>query len=270
MADSLGVGILELNFARSLIASFVLGVVAALRYGRASTDQKIKGVKLSIPLILGAAGMVMISFGLNMAFLRISIGLTMVLYYSSPFLVMAGSWFIGGEKPTFLQVTAFAVALGAIWFAAGGARKAGTFELIGAASAFLAAAGSAMYILNGRYGAGKSNSFGSYILTYLLSTAIVVAAAIIWGDLGALKHFSLKAWIVLVYIAIMASLVPYYLLSLSLRWISGNFSSVAMMCEVPFSMMWAWIILSEFPEVHAVIGGAAVLMAVSLLFVAKR
>jgi len=270
MADNLGVGILELNFARALIASFVLGIAAALRYRRDRTNQELKGVKFSIPLILGAVGMVMISFGLNMAFLRISIGLTMVLYYSSPFLVMAGSWFIGGEKPTFLQITAFAIALGAIWFAAGGARKAGTFELIGAASAFLAAAGSAMYILNGRYGAGRINSFGSYVLTYFFSTFIVIAAAAIWGDLGALRYFSLKAWLVLAYIAIMASVVPYYLLSLSLRWVSGNSSSVAMMCEVPFSMMWAWIILSEIPEPHAVIGGMAVLVAVSLLFVAKR
>ena len=267
IADSLGVGVVVLNLARALFGSTALLAVAIIR-GKKNRDAQRIGFS---PLIfLGAAGMIMSSLGLNVAFLRISVGLAMVLYYSSPCWVMAGSWILGAGRPTRLQALAFAIALVGIWIAVGGARRMDTFDIVGAAGALTGAAGYAIFVLNGKYGTGRKDAFGSFFLTYLLFTAMLGAIAVVRGDISGLLDVTPRAWLVLFYLGTMTSLIPYGLVVLSLRWVSGNTVTIATMAEVPFSMMWAWIISSEVPEASAVTGGAVVLLAVGLLACSRR
>ena len=178
---------------------------------------------------------------------------------------MAGSWALGGGRPSRAQGVAFILALAGIWIAVGGARRMGTFDMIGVAGAFVGSVGYALFVLNGKFGTGKTDAFGSFFLTYLLSTAMLGTIAVARGDICGLMDVSAKAWWVLLYLGTMTSLIPYGLLVVSLRWIPGNTASIATMTEVPFSMMWAWSIASEVPEASAVIGGAIVLPAVGIL-----
>lgn len=262
IADSLGVGVVALNLARALFGSVALCAVA---FFRRKMEQDAPRVGFSIFLFLGAVGMVMSALGLTVAFLRISVGLAIVLYYSSPCLVMAGSWALGGGRPSRAQGMAFILALVGIWIAVGGARRMGTFDMIGVAGAFTGSVGYAMFVLNGKFGTGKIDAFGSFFLTYLLSTVMLGTIAAARGDIFGLMDVSAKAWWVLFYLGVMTSLIPYGLLVISLRWIPGSTAAIATMTEVPFSMMWAWIIASEIPEASAVAGGAIVLLAVGIL-----
>ncbi|GAB6280137.1 MAG: DMT family transporter [Thermovirga sp.] len=267
IADSLGVGVVALNLARTLFGSALLCAVAFFRRRSVSDAPR---VGLSVFLFLGAAGMVMSAIGLNVAYLRISVGLAIVLYYSSPCLVMAGSWLLGGERPSRVQTAAFILALAGIWIAVGGARRMGTFDMLGAAGAFVGSAGYALFVLNGKFGTGKIDAFGSYFLTYLLATAMLGAIAVVRGDIHGLKDVSQQAWWVLLYLGAVTSLIPYGLLAISLKWIPGSTAAIATMSEVPFSMMWAWIISSEVPEASAVSGGVIVLLAIGLLSKSRR
>lgn len=262
IADSLGVGVVVLNLARALFGSTALCVIALLRR---SVLPDAPRVGFSAFLFLGAAGMVMSALGLTVAFLRISVGLAIVIYYSSPCLVMAGSWALGGGRPSRAQAMAFILALSGIWIAVGGARTMGTFDMIGASGALVGSVGYALFVLNGKFGTGKIDAFGSFFLTYLLSTAMLGAIAVARGDICGLLAVSPQVWRVLLYLGAMTSLIPYGLLVFSLRWIPGSTAAIATMTEVPFSMMWAWIISSEFPEASTVTGGAIVLLAVGLL-----
>ncbi len=268
IADSLGVDILTLNLVRALFASSILCLVALVR--KRSGPGPVARKRVTPLLLLGAAGMVISALGLNLAFLRLSIGLAMVLYYSAPLWVMAGSWLIGRERPSIFQGAAFALALAGIWISAGGARQAGTLDMVGAAGALAGAMGYALYVLNGKYGTDIRDPFGSFSLTYLLSTAVLFFLAVAAGDISAIADLGMPALLVLMYLGLVTSLVPYGLLVLSLRWISVNTASVSTMTEVPFSMMWAWIIASELPETSAVSGGAVVLLAIAFLAGGKR
>lgn len=268
IADSLGVDILTLNLVRALFPSLVLCLVAIWRRNNGVGFFNTKSV--SPLLIPGAAGMVMSALGLNLAFLRLSIGLAMVLYYSAPLWVMAGSWIISGEKPSISQFAAFSLALAGIWVSAGGAQRAGTLDMVGVTGALVGALGYALFVLNGKYGAGKTDPFGSFFLTYIFSTVILAVMAVATGRIAAIADLGRSSWLVLIYLGFVTSLVPYGLLTLSLRWISGNTASVATMSEVPFSMMWALIIASELPEPSAVTGGAVVLLAIAFLAGGKR
>jgi DME family drug/metabolite transporter len=262
IAESLGAGVVALNLARAIFGSIALCAVALLRRKVSPGAHR---VGFSVFLFLGAAGMVMSALGLTVAFLRISVGLAIVLYYSSPCIVMAGSWALGGGRPSRSQGLAFILALAGIWIAVGGARRMGTFDMIGVAGAFVGSVGYALFVLNGKFGTGKKDAFGSFFMTYLLLTAMLGTIAVARGDICGLVGLSAKAWWVLFYLGTMTSLIPYGLLVISLRWIPGSTASIATMTEVPFSMMWAWIIASEVPETSAVIGGAIVLLAVGIL-----
>ncbi|MDO9507773.1 MAG: DMT family transporter [Thermovirgaceae bacterium] len=267
IADSLGVGIVALNLARALFGSVALCTVALFRRNMRPDAPR---VGFSVFLFLGAAGMVMSALGLTVAFLRISVGLAIVIYYSSPCLVMAGSWGLGGGRPSRVQAMAFILALVGIWIAVGGARAVGTFDTTGVVAALVGSAGYALFVLNGKFGTGRIDAFGSFFLTYLLSTAMLGVIAIARGDICGLLDVSPQAWWVLFYLGIATSLIPYGLLVVSLRWIPGSTAAIATMTEVPFSMMWAWIISSEFPEASAVTGGAIVLLAVGILGRSRR
>lgn len=262
IADSLGVGVVPLNLARAVFGSVVLCAVALMRRSSVHVHPRLKFTPF---LFLGAAGMVMSAIGLNIAFLRISVGLAIVIYYSSPCIVMAGSWVLGGERPSGAQAAAFTLALAGIWIAVGGARRLGTFDAAGGAAALVGSLGYALFVLNGKFGTGKENPFGSFFLTYLLSAAILLVLASLRGDMSGLMNVSPEGWLVLLYLGAMTSLIPYGLLVLSLKWIPGSTASIATMSEVPFSIMWAWIIASEIPEPGTLVGGGVVLLAVGLL-----
>jgi drug/metabolite transporter (DMT)-like permease len=89
--------------------------------------------------------------------------------------------------------------------------------------------------------------------------------AAVGGKVDDLLRIPEKAWFVLFYLAFVTALIPYGLLLAALRYISGSAASITTMGEVPFSMMWAFIILGERPETGALIGGALVLLGVGIM-----
>jgi len=263
IAGQWGLDVITVNFVRYAVCSLAL-LFFVKKGNTKSWDWK------SPLFILGSSGMLLSSLGLNVAFMRISIGLSMVIYYSAPCWVMLGSWLFWRHKVTMVQVVAFFMALLGIWKALGGAQAQGTLDLVGVAAALLAAMGYATYVLNGHFGPGRNDRLGMYARTFFVATAIMTALAIYSGNLGVLLGIPLRAWLVLFYLAVFCTLIPYGLFILSLRFISGNAASIATMSEVPFSMMWAFFILSEVPETSAVVGGAIVLSGVALMSLERK
>jgi len=262
MADSCGITVLQVNLVRFIISSVVLLVVAVLFHPEAISPSR---RERSLLFVLGASGMIMSALGLNVAFLHISVGLAMVIYYSAPCLVMAGSWFLGRDRPTRWQVSAFCMAIAGVWIAVGGARAMGTLDMVGLAGALTGAIGYALYILNGHYGTGKTAPFRSFLQTYLLATVMLFVMTFLRKEFTGLTGIPFRGWLVLGYLALGTSLIPFGLLALSLGRVSGSVASISTMGEVPFSMMWAWVICSEIPEKAAIAGGTLVILAIATL-----
>ncbi len=257
-----GVDILTVNLIRYGGASIVLWIVtftAARRREKPSWSWK------NALFILGSAGMLTSSLGLNVAFLRISVGLAMVLYYTAPCWVMLGTWFFSRRIATPYQIVAFLLAIAGVWKAVGGARISGSFDLTGVAAALTGAVGYAFYVLNGHFGPGRGDSFGLFRRTFFAAAIMMLLLNIFTANIGALFSIPARAWLLLLYLAIFNSLVPYGFFLMALRRISGNAAAIATMSEVPFSMASAFLMLGERPEVGAVIGGALVLLGVGVM-----
>ncbi|KUK58581.1 MAG: Uncharacterized protein XD80_0735 [Synergistales bacterium 53_16] len=257
-----GVDILTVNLIRYGASSIVLWIVtftAARRREKPSWSWK------NALFILGSAGMLTSSLGLNVAFLRISVGLAMVLYYTAPCWVMLGTWFFSRRIATLYQIVAFLLAIAGVWKAVGGARLSGSFDLIGVAAALTGAVGYAFYVLNGHFGPGRGDSFGLFRRTFFAAAIMMLLLNIVTGNLGALFSIPARAWLLLLYLAIFNSLVPYGFFLMALSRVSGNAASIATMSEVPFSMAAAFLMLGERPELGAVIGGALVLLGVGVM-----
>ncbi len=259
MADGYGISILQVNIVRFTLSGAVILLIAFMLHPEVIKPSR---RELSPLFLLGACGMIISALGLNIAFLHISVGLAMVIYYSAPCWVMVGSWLLERDKPTRWQIGAFTLAIAGVWVAVGGARNMGTLDIAGLAGAMAGAVGYSFYILNGHYGTGRDAPFRSFLQTYLLATTMLWVMVLIRGELSSLLTVPLQGWLVLVYLAIATSLVPFGLLMLALRRVSGNVASISTMCEVPFSMMWAWLISSEIPERAALIGGTLVLLGI--------
>lgn len=257
-----GVDILTVNLVRYGVASIILWIITfTVARGKAKPSWSWKNALF----ILGSAGMLTSSLGLNVAFLRISVGLAMVLYYTAPCWVMLGTWFFSRRVATPYQIVAFLFAIAGVWKGVGGARLSGSFDLIGVAAALTGAVGYAFYVLNGHFGPGKGDSFGLFRRTFFAAAIIMMLLNIMTGNLSALFSIPARAWLLLLYLSIFNSLVPYGFLLMALRRVSGNAASIATMSEVPFSMASAFLMLGERPETGAVIGGALVLLGVGVM-----
>jgi drug/metabolite transporter (DMT)-like permease len=262
IAGSLDLDVIEMNLVRFSLCCMALLFVLAIRRGH----RRCPAWSMLNPLFfLGSAGMVFSSLFLTLAFLRIPIGTSMVLFHTAPFWVMLGTWLFSRRKPTFLQLLAFVLALTGVWKTVGGARVTGPLDWLGVASALVAASGYALYVLNGHFGPGRHDGFGLYCRTFFVATAMIWIIAAASGRLVDLFQISAKAWFVLFYLALATALVPYGLLIAALRYISGSTATITTMSEIPFSMMWAFFILGERPGSGAVIGGILVLLGVGLI-----
>jgi len=262
IAGSYGLDIIVINLVRFSLSSLVLlGVLFARQRHRKEPKWNVMH-----PLfLLGSAGMVVSSLFLTLAFLRIPIGTATVLYYMAPFWVMLGTWCFSRRTPTAFQIMAFVLAMVGVWKTVGGVKLSASLDLPGVASALFASFGYAFYVLNGHFGPGKLDGFGLYSRTFFVATIMMWVIAAACGKVDDLLRIPAKAWFVLFYLAFVTSLIPYGFLLAALRYISGNAASITTMSEVPFSMMWAFIILGERPETGVLIGGALVLLGVGIM-----
>ncbi len=262
IAGSLDLDVIEMNLVRFSLCSLALLFALYIRRGR----RRPPPWSMMNPLFfMGSAGMAFSSLFLTLAFLRIPIGTSMVLFHTAPFWVMLGTWLFSRRKPTFFQLVAFALALMGVWKSVGGARVTGSLDWLGVASALIAASGYALYVLNGHFGPGRHDAFGLYCRTFFVATAMIWIIAAVSGRLVDLFQISAKGWIVLFYLALATALAPYGLLIAALRNISGSTATITTMSEIPFSMMWAFLILGEIPGSGAVIGGILVLLGVGVI-----
>ena len=214
---------------------------------------------------LSAVGLISSNLGLSIAFLRISIGLTLILYYTAPIWAMIGAWAIARERPTIVQILALIVSLLGVYFAVWDPKEGLRFDLIGILCALAGGAGYALYLLNGRYGVGKESHFKAYLQNFLWASIICWVVALFTGEAVMLFKAPLKAYLGLLYMALCTSALAFGMISRALKYMSSSIASVVSMTEVPFSMMWAFILLHEVPEKRAVLGGIFICIAVILL-----
>lgn len=258
---------LTLALFRATFASVIM-IIYALWKGRTDVFT-LEKTDIFPCLISGSFGVGICSTCAAFAMGRIPIGLTFLLINTAPFWVMILARIFWKEPVTWSQLIALGVGITGVWTAVGGV-KFQPYNLLGLFAALGAGFGYAVYILNGKHGMGKADPLKAYVQMFLWGALCLWIIVIAKGQINLLYVTEWEAWLSVCYLTLFPGIGAFGILMLSLRVVSGGVAAIVSMTEIPFSMLWSWLFLSEIPTSNALKGGILIVIAVIMLSLEKK
>ena len=216
----------------------------------------------------GLFGVVFVFYLSNIAFVTIPVGLTVILFYTNPFWTVMGATFLGYERFTLRRLVALFAGFAGVWIAVGGV-GGGDYSVWGMTCAVVSGVGYSVYMLNSRYGTGRTSPFKTFVQMFLWGAVMMTGIALYTGDMPVLLELPASALLALAHLAIFPTTVSYALVSLALSMIPGVVASITSMAEIIFATGFAWVFLGERLAFHQVAGGLFIASAVLMLILEK-
>ncbi|MGE0101183.1 MAG: DMT family transporter [Blastocatellales bacterium] len=214
--------------------------------------------------LLGAIGLVANQGFYYLALTMVSVGYALLLQYLAPVFLMVYGVLSGTERMTGGKVIAGALAVGgSVSMVLGQPGGLARMSLGGTLAALGSAVGFAFYSGYGKYGLRRYNP--RTMMTYAFLFAGMMWAVIRplwtlpWGS------YDLQAYGLFLYLAVVATVLPFGLFLGSLRYLEPSRSSLTSMLEPVVAAFVAWLWLGEKMSGIQIAGGAAVLGGVMLL-----
>jgi drug/metabolite transporter (DMT)-like permease len=241
-----------------LAVRFALAAAALLVLARVLGQPLPRDRRLGALVLLGGVGYVGQALCFFFALERISAGLTSLLLYVFPALVVVLSAVLRKERPRPVQATCVAVALVGTALTIGpvqGGQGSGVALGLGAALVY------AVYIL--------SSSRVTGVGAFAMAAVVLSAAAVTTGGLAAVVRPALPtsgtAWLALVGVALLGTVVAVTAFFAALALLGPSDAAVLSTVEPVVSVVVAGLVLGERLASTQVAGGAVVLLAVAVL-----
>jgi len=219
--------------------------------------------------LLGIVGMALSQYGYYAALTRIPVATTLLIIYTSPLFVLAGSALWDREPLRTGDVIAAVVTLAGAGLVVR-AHSAGSlgFHAVGVMAAILSALTFAFYSLWARRMAPRVSPWTG--LTYSLGCAAVfwIPVAPPWTFLSA-EHPP-RMWLSFAVVVVFGTLVPFGLYLAGLRWISAAHANITSTIEPVVAAAGAYVVLGEALVWPQLVGGLLVLSGVAALQVRPR
>lgn len=244
-----GVDSLELTTLRATGTVLALLVIAAVFQRGALRPPR--GRQVPLILGLGLIGVALLQFLYFVALDRLTLGLALLLEYQAPFLVALWAKFVQRTPVTArlwwglgLAVTGLAAAT-EVW-------QGASFDTVGVAAAMGAAVCFAAYFLFGEACQSELSSLQVMLWGFAVATVALNLVQPIWqvdaafGDQvslqGNLDHLFVPLWLVIGWIVLPGTLVPFGVELAALRYIPATLvTAIAMVEPVGASVLgWAW------------------------------
>lgn len=254
---------------RAVAAAAVVGVYSLLRQPGAL----IPGFKDAWKYALtGLFGVVFVYYLSNIAFVTIPIGLAVILFYTNPFWTVLGAAALGKERFTRLRFAALLAGFSGVWLAVGGIEGSmeGDLNMTGIMCAVVSGVGYTFYMLNSRYGTGRTEPFKTFVQMFLWGALMMLAIALFRGEIPRFQELPTPALLSLAYLVVFPTLASYALISFALKHIPGTVASITSMSEIVFAGIMAWLFLGEVASAGQYQGGALIVFAVLLLLFERR
>ncbi|MBX9245332.1 EamA family transporter [Actinotalea ferrariae] len=262
---------------RSLGAAVVLVAALLVVTPRARLP---RGRELAALAVLGVVGMAMVQWLYFVAISRLPVGLALLIEYTAPLLVALWARFVLREDVRARVWWALAACLAGLTLVAqvgDGVR----LDVLGLVAAGGAALSLATYYLLGDRLVRHRDPLSTQTWSMVFAAIFWVALQPLWTfdagiladdvDLpGALEGSHLPLWVLLAYIVVLGTVVPYVLVLAAVVRLGAARTGILGMTEPVAAAAAAWLVLSEAMTWVQLLGGAVVLAGVGLAETARR
>ena len=271
-------GLSSLRLAEARSTGAAVGLVAALALVR-PTSLRVRARELPFLLVFGVCGLALVQLFYFFAIHRLKIGIALVIQYLAPVLVALWARFVVREPVRRRIWAALALSLTGLalivelW-------RGVELNGLGVAASLGAACAFALYILMAEHAVGGRDPVSIVCLGFVVATAFW-AAVQPWtsfpGHLvaesvslrGNLAGAHLPVWLLIVWVVVLGTIVPFGLLVGSLRHIPATRAGILAMLEPVAGTVVAWAWLGESLGAVQLTGGAFVLVAIFLAQTAR-
>jgi len=262
-----------------ITGTFLVLLVVAVLFRRGALRPP-PGRLLFLLVVHGLVGVAALQWVYFVAIDRLPIGMALLLEYQAPVLVALWARFGQGEQVRPRLWLGLALALGGL-AAATGVWEGATFDGIGVAAGFAAAICFAAYFLIGEAGVGALDPLRVILWSFGIATvALNVPSPITGLDtatlgrqvslLGSLADHTVPLWLVLAWVVVLGTLVPFFAELFALSFIKATTVTVIALLEpIGVSALgWAWFHETLGPV--AVLGCFAVVAGIVIAQSARR
>ncbi|MGH2382587.1 MAG: DMT family transporter, partial [Candidatus Limnocylindria bacterium] len=269
-ADDAGVGSLAIVAWRAGIgATAMILLLLTLRGAAGRRPLALREIPTGDRWFIGAASMANLVLNLAMfiAFVRIEIGLSLLVFYSYPAFVALASvaWF--GDRLDAVRWGALGLSMFGLILTLTGSGELGELDALGIGLSFLAALTQAFYVLAARHGFARIPPVESAALTMGGAALGYVAIALVIGqlvDLGA-PLASGAALLPVLLAGLIGAAIPTLCFITGIRLLGAPRAAILSTLEPVVGVALAAWLLNERPEFLQLAGGALILTAAVLL-----
>jgi drug/metabolite transporter (DMT)-like permease len=231
--------------------------------------------------IFGICGLAFVHFFYFTAITHLDIGIALVIQYLAPVLVALWARFFVHEPVRRRLWVALALALAGLILVAQIWNGGGTLDGVGVAAALAGAFAYALYILMAEHSVRGGRDVFSLLAWGFLFAALFWAVVQPWWSFprgvltsyaslqGRLDDYSVPVWLLIVYIVVFGTVVPFILMITALRHIPATRATVVAMVEPVLAGFVAYAWLGEEISAEQIAGGILVLAAIVLAQTAR-
>jgi drug/metabolite transporter (DMT)-like permease len=269
-AEDAGVGSLALVAWRAGIGStavlVLLTVLAVLAQRRPQLPRDVPPRQRWF-LVSGALANLVLNLAMFIAFVRIEIGLSLLVFYLYPAVVAAASvlWF--DERLDALRWAALGISMLGLLLTLAGAGRFGGLDPIGIGLSLVAAGAQAFYVLAARHAFPGVRPIEAAASTMGLAAIGYVVIAIVIGNVGALAApiASADALTAVLLAGLVGAGIPTLCFITGIRLLGAPRAAILATLEPVIGVALAAWLLSEQPSPLQLLGGVLILAAAALL-----
>lgn len=269
-AGDAGVDALAMVTWRAAIgATLVAAFIAARAVGRGLRPRSLREIPVRDRwfMLAAATANMVLNLAAFIAFERISIALTLLVFYLYPAGVALASTLWFGERLDRLRWGALVVSLGGMALVVAGAQSLGSVDPIGIGLALVAALAQVFYVLAARHGFAHVPAPQAAALTMGGAATLYVLVALVIGSLAGLGQplASTAAFVPVLLAGVIGAGIPTLAFILGIRRLGPSQAAILSTLEpVVGTALAAWL-LAELPTAVQLAGGGLILVAAVLL-----
>ena len=261
---------------RTLGSALVLVPVALALVGR---GMRLQRREVLVMAALGVVGMAAVQWLYLVAISRLPVGLALLIEYTAPLLIALWARFVLHEHVRPRAWWGLAAALVGLTLVAQ-VRRGVELDAVGLAAAGAAAVALATYYLLGERLVARRDALSTQAWSLAFAALFWVVLQPLWtfdpavlgrvAELpGALDGMSAPTWVLVAYVVVLGTVVPYTLVLAGIETIGAARAGLLGMIEPVAAAVAAWLVLGESMTAVQVTGGLIVLGGVALAETAR-